>query len=266
VFKPLWQNWQGRGKGDFICAISLPNSICSSQVTKLESTVTPIEILTPVILVLAFVGYAFCLSRLLWVTLGVTAALGFYFSRAYPLEGGNLFYWGVGGAVVFTAWLAAMVLRRAEPESMRAQTSKKPVRKPTRNRKSKQKLPGVVIDGTNVMYWDGQADLRTLQIVVDKLVGKNLAPHVFLDASSRHHLGDKSLDQISFAAALGLHRNQVTVCPAQTEADAFLLKFAKDNSMPVVSNDRFGDRAALAKGLKLVKGVIAGGKPVLQGL
>lgn len=89
---------------------------------------------------------------------------------------------------------------------------------------------------------------------------------MFLDASTRHHLGDKSLNETGFAKALGLTRNQVMVCPAQTEADAFLLKFAKENGFPVVSNDRFGDRAALAKGLKLVKGVMAGGKPVLQGL
>lgn len=263
---------------------------------------TPIEILTPIVLVLAFIGYAFCLSRLMWVTLGVTAAIGAYFARTYPFEGENLFYWGVLGGVVFTAWLAAMVLRRTEagglpaPQNKNAQKStrqrkgqqKKNAQKSTVQRKGQQKhrptpkqrvaarrkqpvtpigdVPSVVIDGTNVMYWDGQADLHTLRVVVDKLQSKNLSPHVFLDASSRHHLGDKSLDQHSFAAALGLAPNQVTVCPAQTEADAFLLRFAKENNIPVVSNDRFGDRASLAKGLKLVKGVIAGGKPVLQGL
>lgn len=248
---------------------------------------TPIEILTPIVLVLAFIGYAFCLSRLMWVTLGVTAAIGAYFARTYPFEGENLFYWGVLGGVVFTAWLAAMVLRRGEAGGISAPQNKN-AQKSTRQRKGQQKhrptpkqrvaarrkqpvtpkgdVPSVVIDGTNVMYWDGQADLHTLRVVVDKLQSKNLSPHVFLDASSRHHLGDKSLDQYSFAAALGLAPNQVTVCPAQTEADAFLLRFAKENNIPVVSNDRFGDRASLAKGLKLVKGVIAGGKPVLQGL
>lgn len=224
----------------------------------METPVTPIEILTPVILLLAFVGYVFCLSRILWVTLGLTAAIGAYFLRGYPFEGANLFYWGVAGGVIFTAWLAAMALRRAEPVTKAQPLAKKP--------KRKNDLPGVVIDGTNVMFWDGEADLRTLRAVVDKLRAKNLSPFVFLDASSRHHLGDKSLNQNGFAKALGVTRDQIMVCPAQTEADAFLLKFAKENSMPVVSNDRFGDRAAQAKGLKLIKGVIAGGKPVLQGL
>ena len=219
---------------------------------------TPIEVLTPIILLLAFVGYVFCLSRIMWITLGLTAALAAYFSRGYPFDGANLFYWGAAGGVVLTAWLAAMVLRPTDSASGTPLQKKKP--------KRKSELPGVVIDGTNVMYWDGKADLRTLRVVVNKLRAKNLTPFVFLDASSRHHLGDKSLDQSGFAQVLGLKRNQVTVCPAQTEADAFLLKFAKDNNMPVVSNDRFGDRAALAKGLKLIKGVIVGGKPVLQGL
>lgn len=219
---------------------------------------TPIEILTPIILLLAFVGYVFCLSRIMWITLGLTAALAAYFSRGYPFDGTNLFYWGATGGVVLTAWLAAMVLRRTDSASGTPPQKKKPERK--------SELPGVVIDGTNVMFWDGEADLRTLRAVVDKLRTKNLSPFVFLDASSRHHLGDKSLNQNGFAKALGVKRNQIMVCPAQTEADAFLLKFAKENSMPVVSNDRFGDRAAQAKGLKLIKGVIAGGKPVLQGL
>lgn len=221
---------------------------------------TPIENLTPIILVLSFVGLVHCLSRFLWVTLAATVALGAYFSRGYPLEGAHLFYWGVAGGIVFTAWLAAMALRRTETQAIRAPSGKKQVQKPS------QDLPGVVIDGTNVMYWDGEADLRTLRVVVDKLRAKQLTPFVFLDASSRHHLRDKSLDQSGFARALGLERKQVTVCPAQTEADAFILKFAKDNSMPVVSNDRFGDRAAQVKGVKLIKGVIAGGKPVLQGV
>lgn len=226
---------------------------------------TPMEILTPVVLLLAFIGYVWCLSRYLWVTVALTAALAFYISRSLPWEPAHLIYWAVAGGVFVTALLAVSFLPQGATKSQRAQgpvTPSRPRPKSTR----KDDLPGVVVDGTNVIYWDGEADLRTLRRVVDHLRAKNLMPHVFLDASTRHHLGDKSLDAAGFAEALGLARDRVVVCPAQTEADAFLLKFAKDHNLPVVSNDRFGDRAVQAKGLKLVKGVMAGGKPVLQGL
>jgi hypothetical protein len=125
----------------------------------------------------------------------------------------------------------------------------------------------IVIDGTNVMYWDGDgAQISTLRIVVDYLKQKGHAPIVFLDASSRHHLGDKSLNERGFASALGLPKNKVVVCPAKTEADVFILKFAKQQGLPILSNDRFGDRKTQAKDLRIIKGVFIAGRPILDGL
>ena len=213
---------------------------------------TPVEILTPVICLLAFIGYVACLSRLFWVTVTLTAGLGFYISRSFPFAPETLVYWGAGGGLILTAILALRFLPKPT--------------EPKQKRQRKSKEPQVVIDGTNVMYWDGEADLGTLRAVVDQLKAKGLVPFVFLDASSRHHLGDKSLDEKGFAKALGLMRDCVMVCPARTEADAFILKFAREKGLPVVSNDRFGDRAQQAKGLKLIKGGIAGGRPMLHGI
>ncbi len=235
---------------------------------------TPVEILTPIVLLLAFIGYVWCLSRQFWVSVALTAGLAFYVSRSFQFDPAHLIYWSVAVGVFVAALLVMSLLpkgRSAQTAPAKSVLHKKNQRKvsqttPEQKTHRKKDQPEVVIDGTNVMYWDGEADLRTLRRVVDMLRAKNLLPYVFLDASSRHHLGDKSLNTVSFAAALGLKKDRVMVCPAQTEADTFILKFAKEHSLPVVSNDRFGDRAAQAKGLKLIKGVIANGKPILHGL
>ena len=214
------------------------------------------QILTLIVLAFAFIGYVWCLSRLFWVTLAASAGLAFYVARTVPFDSDTMIYW-VSTAGVFVATLLVVSLLPKGDGEVIATTAKQKVKK---------NPPEIVIDGTNVMYWDGEADLNSLRSVVDLLRRKDLSPFVFLDASSRHHLGDKSLDKKSFAKALGLAQSHVMVCPAQTEADAFILKFAKENSLPVISNDRFGDRAGQAKGLKLIKGGIAGGKPILHGL
>ncbi|KIN75395.1 RNase Zc3h12a domain containing protein [Sulfitobacter noctilucae] len=235
--------------------MGLPKSPFSIGSMSLEKLMSPEFILTATVLVLAFIGYVWCLSRGLWLTIALSAALAFQMSRSMPMNAGTLTYWGAAFGVFVTALVVKSLLPvRSAPSIGSAD--------PEPSRKGQQEI---VIDGTNVMYWDGEADLRTLRSVVDTLRARKLAPYVFLDASSRHHLGDTSLDKKGFASALGLPRNRVMVCPAKTEADAFILKFAQERQLPVVSNDRFGDRAAQAKGLKLIKGVIAGGKPVLHG-
>ena len=213
---------------------------------------TPQDILTVLIAGLAFLGYVTCLRWALWPTLLATAGLGALMWWMSPPDGTRYPYWASGAALV----LAGLMVRRWMP------AGQAPVQKAA----PKGARTDIVIDGTNVMFWDGEADLRTLRAVVDQLKAKGRTPFVFLDASSRHHLGDPSLNETGFARALGLRRNRIMVCPAGTEADAFILKFAREERLPIVSNDRFGDRAAQVRGLRLVKGGMAGGKPILQGL
>jgi len=211
-----------------------------------------VEILAPVLGILAFVGYVTCLSKLLWPSLFLTGGLAYVAWQVEPIATGNMLYWGAAAASVIVALLIAVYLPRPSTPLLKQERS--------------ATASDIVLDGTNVMYWDGDADLETLHRVVAYLIGKDRHPIVFLDASSRHHLDMPWLDEKGFAKALGLNRSQVMVCPAGTEADAFILKFAREHRLPVVSNDRFGDRAQQAKGLKLIKGGIAAGKPMLQGL
>lgn len=206
--------------------------------------------------VLAFVGYFACLARFGLITLILTALFGAYLSQFYPLTGVYQPYWiGATLFVLILALGARLGKTRTSAQDRSAPQGPQP--------DSKE----IVIDGTNVLYWDGeQAELSTLCMVVDDLRRHSYAPFVFLDASSRHHLNDTSMTEKSFAKALGLPQSRVRVCPAKTEADAFILKFAREQSLPVVSNDRFGDRHEQTRGLKLVKGIIARGKPIFEGL
>lgn len=221
---------------------------------KVGIAVNSIEVLKIATLVLAFVGYVWFLARAMIATVLATAGIAFYVARDVPIDGTTAVYWAAAGAMFLVAFFAARFMRASA-----AIDAPRPVR-PRNGQKE------VIIDGTNVLFWDGDADLATLRCVVDYLRGKEVHPYVFLDASSRHHLKDKSLNKSGFAKALGMKKGRVMVCPAQSEADEFILKFAKDQGLPIISNDRFGDRAAQAKGIKMIKGIIARGKPVLQGL
>lgn len=217
----------------------------------------PDHIIAAILLGLAFIGHIACLMCYFWVTLGVTAITFAYFGVVIPINVQTILYW----VMAIIAAVAAITLaslyrrRRTKPKRIRKSTNAKP-----NGRR-------IVIDGTNVMYWDDDTPLLdTLRTVVDYLAQREITPIVFLDASSRHHLKDTSLTERGFARALGIPRQQVMVCPAGTEADIFILKFAKREGLPILSNDRFGDRAKLAKGIKIVKGVMAAGRPILDGL
>ncbi|NNE53910.1 MAG: hypothetical protein HKN30_16095 [Sulfitobacter sp.] len=215
---------------------------------------TPTESLIPIVLLLALVGYIWCLSRAPMPSLFLTAICVLYLSTERPFDATQITFWAPFGATVAVALAVSLFLRRKEGTGTTFKTKSRPTGRE------------IVIDGTNVMYWDGEADLRVLRSVVDYLKAKEFAPYVFLDASSRHHLKDKSLDEARFSKALGLPKKRVMVCPAKTEADAFILRFASEEGLPVVSNDRFGDRAHQAQGLKLIKGIFADGRPILEGL
>lgn len=220
----------------------------------------PLHIIAVTILALAIIGYITCVARYFWITLALTASCLAYFSANIPVNAQTLPYWGAAILIILCTlsirWLNGM--DKAKP------------RTPLKSAPSKWRAYAgrqIVIDGTNVLYWDGEtAQMDTLRSVVDYLKQRDINPIVFLDASSRHHLKDKSLTEKGFARALGLPQVRVMVCPAGTEADVFILKFAAKEGLPILSNDRFGDRAKLTKGIKIVKGVMTGGRPILDGL
>jgi hypothetical protein len=217
----------------------------------------PIHIIIGVITALALIGLITCLLKFYWATVAITAVIAAYIASSEPFNAQTIPYWAVTVLLIGVALVIATFLRSR-------QVKQRPAQKIDKTGHSGRRI---VIDGTNVMYWDGEtAQLDTLRSVVDYMVQRDIAPIVFLDASSRHHLKDKSLTEKGFARALGLPQKQVMVCPAGTEADVFILKYAKQESLQILSNDRFGDRSKLSKGIKIVKGVITAGRPILDGL
>lgn len=69
-----------------------------------------------------------------------------------------------------------------------------------------------------------------------------------------------------FADMLMLDKDRIMVCPAGTEADAFILDYAQSEKLGVVSNDRFRDRPREARDVRLFKGRFDGDRLILKGL
>ena len=96
----------------------------------------------------------------------------------------------------------------------------------------------VLVDGSNVAHSiEGEPPhVANLIAVRDKLREEGLEPIIVADASLRHQIDDpqryeKMIDD-----------GMVRQAPAGTDADYFILSFARELNASVVSNDRFRDR------------------------
>jgi hypothetical protein len=96
----------------------------------------------------------------------------------------------------------------------------------------------VLVDGSNVAHSsEGEkARLRNIQLVVEKLEGEGLDPIVVADAALRHQI-----DQVEKYEKL-IDDGEIRQAPAGTDADYFILAFARELDAYIVSNDRFRDR------------------------
>ena len=95
-----------------------------------------------------------------------------------------------------------------------------------------------IIDGSNVAYsseGDG-ARLENISLVCGKLSEEGYEPIVVVDAALRHHIDDRG--EYERLVDSGTIRQ----APAGTDADYFILSFARELDAAVVSNDRFKDR------------------------
>ncbi|RMA41259.1 NYN domain-containing protein [Rhodophyticola porphyridii] len=111
-------------------------------------------------------------------------------------------------------------------------------------RRHKGRGKPVVIDGSNVMHWDGEAPkLRTLQIVISALKAKGFQPGIVFDANAGYKLVNRYLDDRHFAELLKLPASRVLVVPKGQPADPIILAAARDVGGKVITNDRFSDWA-----------------------
>jgi hypothetical protein len=96
----------------------------------------------------------------------------------------------------------------------------------------------VLVDGSNVAHSGAgeSARLGNIVLVCEKLREEGYEPVVMVDAALRHQIDDRP----------GYERmvdgGQIRQAPAGTDADYFILSFARELDASIVSNDRFRDR------------------------
>lgn len=95
-----------------------------------------------------------------------------------------------------------------------------------------------IVDGSNVAHSSegGAARLENIRLVCRKLQEQGYEPIVVVDAALRHQI-----DQRDEYEAL-VDDGRIRQAPAGTDADYFILSFARELDASVVSNDRFKDR------------------------
>ena len=97
-----------------------------------------------------------------------------------------------------------------------------------------------IVDGSNVAHSSegDRARLQNIRLVCDKLEEEGFEPVVVVDAALRHHIDD------AHGYEAMVEQGRIRQAPAGTDADYFILSFARELDAAVVSNDRFKDRLA----------------------
>jgi hypothetical protein len=96
----------------------------------------------------------------------------------------------------------------------------------------------VLVDGSNVAYAIEGEPPRVANIIAirDKLREEGFDPIVVADAALRHSIDDpRRYEHL-------IDEGHVRQSPAGTDADYFILSFARELNASIVSNDRFRDR------------------------
>src|SRR5690606_30381247 len=95
-----------------------------------------------------------------------------------------------------------------------------------------------IVDGSNVAHsTEGErASLENIRVVLGKLEEEGYEPVVVVDAALRHQIDDGAAYERMVEAGA------IKQAPAGTDADYFILSFARELDAVVVSNDRFKDR------------------------
>ena len=120
----------------------------------------------------------------------------------------------------------------------------------------------VLVDGSNVAHsTEGERVwLSNIVAVCDKLREEGYEPLVLADAALRHQIDDKAKYERMIDDGL------IRQAPAGTDADYFILAFARELDAPIVSNDRFRDRqrAFPDAAKRLIKYMVMKGEVVLE--
>jgi hypothetical protein len=92
-----------------------------------------------------------------------------------------------------------------------------------------------IVDGSNVAHSTepGEARLANIRLICEKLDDEGYDAIVVVDAALRHQIDDGD------AYETMVEQGRIRQAPAGTDADYFILSFARELDAAVVSNDRF---------------------------
>lgn len=119
-----------------------------------------------------------------------------------------------------------------------------------------------IIDGSNVAYSTeaGKPRLGNILLVCEKLGEEGYESIVVVDAALRHSI-DREDDYEEM-----VENGKIRQAPAGTDADYFIVSFARELGASVVSNDRFRDHAEAYPELpnRLIRYMIVNEEVVLE--
>ena len=127
----------------------------------------------------------------------------------------------VFGIALALLWLRRRVRKRSAPSTLR------------KNR--------IIVDGSNVMYWGGEPEVRVIRRVLASLSKAGFDPIVYFDANVGYKLEGRYLGYREMAQRLQLPAKRVIVVPKGETADEHLLRHATKRNYRIVSNDRYRD-------------------------
>jgi Zc3h12a-like ribonuclease protein len=120
----------------------------------------------------------------------------------------------------------------------------------------------VIVDASNVAHASeaNAPRLTNVRLVRDRLTEDGLTPILVADAALRHQIDDADGYEALVKAG------EIQQAPAGTDADYFILTFARELGASVLSNDRFKDRIAKFPDVKdrIIRYMIVAGEVVLE--
>ena len=118
-----------------------------------------------------------------------------------------------------------------------------------------------VVDGSNIAHFgETGASIENIALVCDKLIEQGWDPIVIADAALRHQVDNGA------AYERMVRDGTIVQAPAGTDADYFILAYARRLHAHIVSNDRFRDRerAFPEARERIIRYMIVDGEVVLE--
>ena len=120
----------------------------------------------------------------------------------------------------------------------------------------------VIVDASNVAHSTEKTapKLANVRLVRDRLTEDGLTPILVADAALRHQIDDAEGYEALVKAG------EIQQAPAGTDADYFILTFARELDASVLSNDRFKDRISHFPEVRdrIIRYMIVAGEIVLE--